>query len=49
MGEAAKKEEMKKVGINKLVCALSPEYIPGADSVQDKPGDIMHIFGCGLT
>ena len=34
--------------MNKLTCVLQPDRIPGADSVRDKPPDIMHIFGAGI-
>ena len=35
-------------GINSLTCVLQPDRIPGADSVRDKPADIMHVFGAGI-
>ena len=40
---------MREAGISKLVSALSPDVIPGADSVLDTPPDVMHLFGCGLS
>ena len=37
------------MGINKLQYALNPAYLPNSDVISDLPGDIMHIFLCGLT
>ena len=49
LSKTALAEQMRDAGINKLTCALQPHLIRGADSVLDKPPDIMHIFGCGMT
>ena len=49
LSKAALAEKMREAGINSLSCVLQPDRIPGADSVRDKPPDIMHIFGAGLT
>ena len=46
---AAVTKLMKEMGINKLYYALDPAYIPHANPILDAPGDIMHIFLCGLT
>ena len=42
-------DKMREAGLNSLSCVLQPDRISGADSVRDKPGDIMHIFAAGLT
>jgi len=46
---ASLKEMMRQAGVNKLFYALDPAYIPYADPVLDAPGDIMHLFLCGIT
>ena len=47
--KAALYDEMTAAGINSLSCVLQPDRIPGADSVEMKPPDIMHLFGAGVT
>ena len=49
LSKTALQDGMREAGISKLVSALSPDVIPGADSVLDTPPDVMHLFGCGLT
>jgi hypothetical protein len=48
LSKAALEEQMAAAGMNALTCVLQPDRIPGADSVRDKPGDIMHIYGAGI-
>ena len=43
------KKLMQGGGINKLFYALDPAYVPNADATQDLPGDLMHLFFCGIT
>lgn len=40
-------DEMTKSGFNKLYYAANPDYLPGLDSILDRPGDIMHIYASG--
>ena len=40
---------MSEGGINKLVYAINPEYMPGVDPFDLLTADIMHIFFCGFT
>lgn len=47
--KAAHAASLRENGLSKLYYALDPEYIPGIDSILDRPGDIMHIYGCGLA
>jgi hypothetical protein len=47
LNDTQKKERMRSEGIGKLDCVLA--RLPGADAVEDKPGDVMHLFGCGLS
>jgi len=48
LSKAALEEQMAAAGMNALSCVLQPDRIPGADSVRDKPGDIMHVYGAGI-
>ena len=48
LSKAALEEHMAAAGMNALTCVLQPDRIPGADSVRDKPPDIMHIYGAGI-
>ena len=48
LSKSALEEQMAAAGINALTCVLQADRIPGADSVRDKPGDIMHIYGAGI-
>ena len=49
LSKSALAEEMAAAGMNALSCVLQPDRIPDADSVRDKPPDIMHLYGAGLT
>ena len=42
-------KQLQKNGYNKLYFALDPKYIPDVDTILDRPPDIMHIYGCGIT
>jgi hypothetical protein len=48
LSKVALEEQMAAAGMNALTCVLQPDRIPGADSVRDKPGDIMHVYGAGI-
>ena len=48
LSKIALEEQMAAAGMNALTCVLQPDRIPGADSVRDKPPDIMHIYGAGI-
>jgi hypothetical protein len=48
LSKIALEEQMAAAGMNALTCVLQPDRIPGADSVRDKPGDIMHVYGAGI-
>lgn len=49
LSKAALADEMTAAGINALTCVLQPDRIPHSDSVRDKPPDVMHVYGAGIS
>jgi hypothetical protein len=47
LAKTVHKAQLKALGMNKVRCVL--QYLPGADTVLDKPPDSMHLYGCGLS